>query len=63
MRKTIAASILLGVLPLALAACSGATSSKTAETTNANNSGTTDSRMAQMGDGSIAQLNVGVVKV
>ncbi len=49
MRKTIAASILLGVLPLALAACSGATSSKAAETANAN-----DSRMAQMGNGSMS---------
>lgn len=54
MRKTIAASILLGVLPLALAACSGATSSKTAETTNANNSGANDSRMAQMSNGSMS---------
>lgn len=46
MRKKIATSILLGVLPLALAACSGATSPKTAETTNANNS-----KMTQTGDG------------
>ncbi len=46
MRKTIVASILLGVVPLTLAACSGASSQKTAETTNAS-----DSRMAQMGDG------------
>lgn len=53
MRKAIAASILLGVLPLALAACSGATSSKTAETTNGNNSGVSNSGMAQMGDGSM----------
>jgi uncharacterized protein (DUF305 family) len=49
MRKTIVASILLGVVPLTLAACSGATSQKTAETTNAN-----DSRMAQMGDGAMS---------
>ena len=53
MGKAIAASILLGVLPLALAACSGATSSKTAETTNGNNSGVSNSGMAQMGDGSM----------
>ena len=46
MRKRIVTSILLGVVPLTLAACSGATSQKTAETTNAN-----DSRMAQMGNG------------
>jgi uncharacterized protein (DUF305 family) len=49
MRKKIVASILLGVVPLTLAACSGATSQKKAETTNAN-----DSRMAQMGDGAMS---------
>lgn len=49
MRKTIAVSILLGVVPFFLAACSGTTSQKTAEPTNAN-----DSRMAQMGNGSMS---------
>jgi len=53
MRKTIAASILLGVLPVALAACSGATSSKMDEATNANNSGASHSGMAHMGDGAM----------
>jgi uncharacterized protein (DUF305 family) len=50
MRKTIVAYILLGVVPFTLAACSGVTSQKTAATTNAK-----DSRMAQMGDGSMSR--------